>query len=82
MTQTADFDDLTPDLVMEAVESALDIDLTNYTQPMPSYINRVYELKSEDDEFYIVNVITSYSIHYTKLYESFSDAPGQGRCRL
>jgi Ser/Thr protein kinase RdoA (MazF antagonist) len=50
----ADFDNLTPDLVMEAVESVLDIELTNYTQPMPSYINRVYELKSYDDKYYIV----------------------------
>jgi len=49
----SDFDKLTPDLVIEAVESALDIDLTNYTQPMPSYINRVYELKAEDEQYYI-----------------------------
>ena len=49
----SDFDNLTPDLVIEAVEASIDIDLTNYTQPMPSYINRVYELKTEDDEFYI-----------------------------
>ncbi len=53
-TKLADFDNLTPDLVMEAVEAALDIELTNYTQPMPSYINRVYELKSDDDKYYIV----------------------------
>jgi Ser/Thr protein kinase RdoA (MazF antagonist) len=50
----ADFDDLTPELVIEAVETVLDISLTSYTQPMPSYINRVYELKSEDDKFFIV----------------------------
>lgn len=49
-----DFDNLTPDLVIEAVEAALDVELTNYTQPMPSYINRVYELKDEDENFYIV----------------------------
>ncbi|HAK45355.1 MAG TPA: serine/threonine protein kinase [Spirochaeta sp.] len=49
----ADFDELTPDLVIEAVEAVLDTELTNYTQPMPSYINRVYELKSESNDFYI-----------------------------
>ena len=50
----ADFDSLNPDLVIEAVEAALDIELTSYTQPMPSYINRVYELKSAEDKYYIV----------------------------
>ena len=50
----SDFDNLTPELVLEAVEAVLEIDLTGYTQPMPSYINRVYELKSEDGDFYIV----------------------------
>ncbi|MDC7125658.1 MAG: serine/threonine protein kinase [Spirochaetales bacterium] len=49
-----DFDDLTPDLVIDTVEAALDIDFTSYTQPMPSYINRVYELKSEDGEYFII----------------------------
>ncbi|MDC7226247.1 MAG: serine/threonine protein kinase [Spirochaetales bacterium] len=52
--QLADFDNLTPDLVIEAVEAVLDVELTNYTQPMPSYINRVYELKDIDDKYYIV----------------------------
>ena len=51
--QLADFDNLTPELVIDSVEAVLDIDLTAYTQPMPSYINRVYELKSEDGDFYI-----------------------------
>lgn len=51
--EPSSFDNLTPELVIEAVESALDIELTNYTQPMPSYINRVYELKSSDDQYYI-----------------------------
>ncbi|MBI9107319.1 MAG: serine/threonine protein kinase [Spirochaetales bacterium] len=51
--QVSDFNKLTPDLVIDAVEAAVDIELTNYTQPMPSYINRVYELKTEDDNFYI-----------------------------
>ena len=50
----SDFDNLTPDLVIEAVETVLDLELTNYTQPMPSYINRVYELKDLDDQYYIV----------------------------
>lgn len=50
----SDFDDLTPELVIEAVETVLNLEFTSYTQPMPSYINRVYELKSEDDKFYIV----------------------------
>ena len=47
------FDLLTPDLVIDAVEAAVDLDLTAYTQPMPSYINRVYELKTEEDQYLI-----------------------------
>jgi len=40
------FDTLTPDRILEAVESSLGIHLTGLTAPLPSYINRVYELQS------------------------------------
>ena len=44
----ADFENLTPDVVLEAVEVALRISLTGLTQPLTSYINRVYELEATD----------------------------------
>ncbi len=50
----SEFENLSPDLVIDAVEAGLDIDLTGYTQPMPSYINRVFELKDDEGNYYIV----------------------------
>lgn len=46
MKSAASFDDLTPDRILDAVESRLDCELTGLTAPLPSYINRVYELQS------------------------------------
>ncbi len=46
----ASFDNLTPDRILDAVESALDCPLTGLTAPLPSYINRVYELQSVGGE--------------------------------
>lgn len=40
----ADFSNLTPDAVINAVEGALDLSCTNLCRPMNSYINRVYEV--------------------------------------
>jgi len=42
---SAGFENLTPDRILDAVESVMDISLTGLTAPMPSYINRVYELQ-------------------------------------
>lgn len=42
------FENLTPDVVLNAVEPALGVRLTNLIRPLPSYINRVYELQCDD----------------------------------
>ena len=44
------FDNLTPDCILDAVETAMGCQLTGLTAPFPSYINRVYELQSVADE--------------------------------
>ncbi|MEA2069093.1 MAG: serine/threonine protein kinase [Verrucomicrobiota bacterium] len=46
----ANFDDLTPDRILDAIESGMDCRLTGLTAPLPSYINRVYELQSVDEQ--------------------------------
>jgi Ser/Thr protein kinase RdoA (MazF antagonist) len=42
----ATFESLTPDRILEAVETGMGCELTGLTAPLPSYINRVYELQS------------------------------------
>ena len=42
------FHDLTPDRVINLVETALGVRCTNLFRPLNSYINRVYELERED----------------------------------
>ncbi|NOY75018.1 MAG: serine/threonine protein kinase [Kiritimatiellaeota bacterium] len=42
------FDELTPDIVIGAVEKALDEEMSALASPLPSYINRVYELQTAD----------------------------------
>lgn len=42
---SAGFENLTPDRILDAVETAMDCQLTGLTAPLPSYINRVYELQ-------------------------------------
>lgn len=42
------FNALTPDVVLDAVESALAVRLSSLTHPLNSYINRVYELAATD----------------------------------
>lgn len=44
------FQDLTPDRILTLVEQALGIRCDNLCRPMASYINRVYELQSEDGD--------------------------------
>jgi Ser/Thr protein kinase RdoA (MazF antagonist) len=43
---SAGFDGLTPDRILDAVESGMGVHLTGLTAPLPSYINRVYELQT------------------------------------
>lgn len=50
---TAPFDDLTPDLAMEAVREAFGMDLAGIWVPYPSYVNRVYGLRSEDGRDFV-----------------------------
>ncbi len=47
---SAGFEHLTPDLLLDAVESHLGVSLTGLTSPLPSYINRVYELQTAAGE--------------------------------
>lgn len=42
------FEQLTPDHMLNAVETAIGKQLTGFTSPLPSYINRVYELRAID----------------------------------
>jgi Ser/Thr protein kinase RdoA (MazF antagonist) len=48
------FESLTPDRILEAVESGIGCELTGLTSPLPSYINRVYELQATTGERMIV----------------------------
>lgn len=42
------FNALTPDVILDAVEAALGVQLSSLTHPLNSYINRVYELAARD----------------------------------
>ena len=48
MKNESDFERLTPDLILNAIESASGKRMTGLTSPLPSYINRVYELQAMD----------------------------------
>ena len=50
----ATFEKLTPDRILEAVEAGMGCELTGLTSPLPSYINRVYELQKACGERMIV----------------------------
>jgi len=54
MRGTADFEHLTPEVLLDMVEKASGIPMTGLTIPLPSYINRVYELQSRAGERLIV----------------------------
>jgi Ser/Thr protein kinase RdoA (MazF antagonist) len=47
---TKGFQDLTPDHILNTIEKALGVSLTGLITPLPSYINRVYELETVDRE--------------------------------
>lgn len=44
------FDNLTPDIMIDAVEQVLERPMSGLAAPLPSYINRVYELQAMDGE--------------------------------
>lgn len=48
-----DFDHLVPDTMLDAVEHALGKPMTGLATPLPSYINRVYEVQTVDGERFI-----------------------------
>jgi len=50
MGQKGCFSHLTPEVILGAVEKALGVRMTGLTMPLPSYINRVYELQSFSGE--------------------------------
>ena len=50
MTRTPDFEHLVPEVMLEAVEAALGERLTGLASPLPSYINRVYEVQTVSGE--------------------------------
>lgn len=42
----ADFEFLSPDIMIDAIESAIDTPMSGLAAPLPSYINRVYEMQT------------------------------------
>lgn len=50
MCEPADFADLVPDVMLDAVESALGVRMSGLATPLPSYINRVYEVQTLEGE--------------------------------
>jgi len=50
MNQNADFTHLTPDVMLDMVEASTGMRMTGLTIPLPSYINRVYEMQSRAGE--------------------------------
>jgi Ser/Thr protein kinase RdoA (MazF antagonist) len=50
MTDAPDFEHLVPDTMLTAVEEALGEPMTGLATPLPSYINRVYEVQTMDGE--------------------------------
>jgi Ser/Thr protein kinase RdoA (MazF antagonist) len=52
--QRANFQDLTPERILNMVEEAIGFRLDNLLRPFNSYINRVFEIENEDNERFIV----------------------------
>ena len=48
MSQVDGFESLTPDHFINAVEKAVNVPMTGLLSPLPSYINRVYEMQDMD----------------------------------
>ncbi len=51
--ELGNFENLTPDIMIGAVEDALKLNLTGLAAPLPSYINRVYEFEAVNGIRYI-----------------------------
>jgi Ser/Thr protein kinase RdoA (MazF antagonist) len=49
----SDYEGLTPDTMIRAVELALGQPMTGLTSPLPSYINRVYEFQAMDETRFV-----------------------------
>jgi Ser/Thr protein kinase RdoA (MazF antagonist) len=54
MERVADFEHLTPEVLLDIVEDATGRKMTGLTIPLPSYINRVYEIQTRSGERLIV----------------------------
>jgi Ser/Thr protein kinase RdoA (MazF antagonist) len=50
VTQPADFQELVPDVMLTAVEKATGRRMSGLAIPLPSYVNRVYEVQAADGE--------------------------------
>jgi Ser/Thr protein kinase RdoA (MazF antagonist) len=50
MTNASDFQDLVPDVMLDAVEKATGRQMSGLATPLPSYVNRVYEIQATDGE--------------------------------
>jgi Ser/Thr protein kinase RdoA (MazF antagonist) len=50
----ATFDHLTPDLVIAAVESVFDLRLDGTIEPFPSYVNRVFGVRTDEERELVV----------------------------
>jgi len=48
MKKESEFERITPDILIHAVEKAVGFLLTGFISPMPSYVNRVYEFQTKD----------------------------------
>ena len=53
MSELGYFDALTPEVIFDAAEEALNCRFSGVLMPLPSYINRVYEMESRDRQRYI-----------------------------
>ncbi len=53
-TELPDFDVLAPQAILEAVEGAFDLSLDGTLQQYPSYINRVYGVRTDEGAEYVV----------------------------
>ncbi len=54
MAEFGTFDTLTPEVIFDAAESALSRRFSGVLMPLPSYINRVYEMETFDKERFIL----------------------------
>lgn len=51
--ELADFSSLTPDMVLQLVEQALGVRASNLCRTLTSYINRVYDVKLDDESWVV-----------------------------